>query len=94
MFTTPRADQCLDVGIDPARLVHEPAHSINDKAERDKITNRTETSSVSREQTVKDVLSLYTDNLPRSGRPRTFAAEVVAEFKALACEPPARTDVR
>lgn len=27
---------------------------------------------------------------PRSGRPRTFPAAVVAEVKALACEPPAR----
>ncbi|MEZ5150281.1 IS630 family transposase [Rhodococcus zopfii] len=32
-------------------------------------------------------------DLPRSGRPRTFPAEVVAEVKALACELPARTDV-
>ncbi|WP_374068549.1 IS630 family transposase [Rhodococcus sp. CX] len=32
-------------------------------------------------------------DLPRSGRPRTFPAEVVAEVKALACELPARADV-
>lgn len=29
----------------------------------------------------------------RSGRPRTFAASVVAEVKAMACEPPARREV-
>lgn len=32
-------------------------------------------------------------DLPRSGRPRIFPAEVVAEVKALACELPARADV-
>jgi transposase len=30
---------------------------------------------------------------PRTGRPRQFAPEVVAEVKAMACEPPARRDV-
>lgn len=30
---------------------------------------------------------------PRSGRPRTFAATVVAEVKAMACEPPAQREV-
>lgn len=30
---------------------------------------------------------------PRSGRPRTFGAEVVAGIKAMACEPPAQRDV-
>jgi len=30
---------------------------------------------------------------PRSGRPRTFPAEVVAEVKAMACEPPATRDL-
>ena len=30
---------------------------------------------------------------PRSGRPRTFGSEVVAGIKALACEPPERSDV-
>ncbi|MCJ0907274.1 helix-turn-helix domain-containing protein [Rhodococcus sp. ARC_M6] len=32
-------------------------------------------------------------DLPRSGRPRTFTAEVVAEIKALACELPTRVGV-
>lgn len=32
-------------------------------------------------------------DLPRSGRPRAFAAEVVAEVKALACEPPEQVGV-
>lgn len=30
---------------------------------------------------------------PRSGRPRMFAAEAVAEVKAMACEPPSKRDV-
>lgn len=33
------------------------------------------------------------DDRRRSGRPRSFGAPVVAEVKAMACEPPARRDV-
>lgn len=32
------------------------------------------------------------DDRPRSGRPRSFAPEVVAEVKAMACEPPAQRE--
>jgi transposase len=33
------------------------------------------------------------EDRPRSGRPRSFAPRVVAEVKAMACEPPAQRDV-
>jgi transposase len=33
------------------------------------------------------------DDRPRSGRPRSSPAEVVAEVKAMACEPPSKRDV-
>jgi transposase len=33
------------------------------------------------------------DDRPRSGRPRSFAPEVVAQVKAMACEPPAAREV-